>query len=107
MMSADNIEHGLELARLSGELQTAGEMVAALQMPVLADFLSERAGRLHDMSVEQIRLAISTDGVSQVLAASGERITALGENEVGKDGALAVSSAVSEESAAKSKPVKI
>jgi hypothetical protein len=104
MMSLDDIEHGLELARLSGELQTAGEMVAALQMPVLADFMAERASRLHEMSVEQIRLAISADGVSQVLAAAGKRLTSLGENEVEEGMArLAVSDAVSEESAAKSK----
>jgi hypothetical protein len=32
--------------------------------------------------VEQIRRAISTDGISQVLASSGKRISTLGENEV-------------------------
>ena len=104
MMSVDDLEHGLELARLSGELHTASEMVDALHMPVLSTFLSERAVRLHEMSVEQIRLAISTDGVSQVLAAAGQRITALGENEV-EEGLvrLAISEAVSEQSAAMSR----
>lgn len=101
MMSEENIKHGLELARLSGELETAGEMVAALQMPVLASFLLERASRLHEMSVDQIRLAISTDGMSQVMAAAGERIAVLGENEVEEGVArLVISSAASEESAA-------
>ena len=79
-------------------------MVAALQMPVLADLLAERAGRLHEMSVEQIRQAISTDGVSQVMAAAGQRLTSLGENEV-EEGMmrLAISNAASEKSAAMSK----
>ena len=66
MMSVEDIEHGLELARLSGELQTASEMLQALKMPVLSTLLAERAARLHEMSVEQIRRAISTDGISQV-----------------------------------------
>jgi len=104
MMSTDGIEHGMELARLSGELQTTSEMVEALQMPVLASLLSKRAVRLHEMSVEQIRLAISTNGVSQILAATGQEISELGENEV-EEGMtrLTVSRAASEESAAMSK----
>lgn len=82
MMSSEDLEHGLELARLSGELETTSEMVDALRMPVLANFLSDRAARLHEMSVAQIRRAISTDGISQVLAATGKKISTLGENEV-------------------------
>jgi hypothetical protein len=82
MMSEDDLEHGLELARISGELQTASDLVAELQMPVLSLFLAERAGRLHEMSLEQIHVAISTEGVSQLLAASGTKIGELGENEV-------------------------
>jgi hypothetical protein len=104
MMSVDDIEHGLELARLSGELQTAGEMVEALRMPVLSKLLTDRAARLHEMSVEQIRRAISTDGISQVLATTGKRIGALGENEVEEGMArLTISEAASAQSEAMSK----
>ncbi len=104
MMSANDLEHGLELARLSGELHTVSEIVVALKMPVMADFLLDRSGRLHEMSVEQIRHAISTDGVAQVLASTGQRINTLGENEV-EEGLvrLATSEAVSAESVAMSK----
>jgi hypothetical protein len=71
-----------------------------MKMPVLAVFLTDRAARLHEMSVEQIRVAISTDGVSQVMASAGQKISALGENEV-EEGMvrLAASDAVSGESA--------
>jgi hypothetical protein len=104
MMSREDIEHGLELARLSGELHTASELMNSLKMPVMAAFLTERAVRLHEMSIEQIRLAISTDGVSQILSAAEKRITTLGENEV-EEGMvrMAVSEAVTAESAARSK----
>jgi hypothetical protein len=101
MMSTDDLEHGMDLARLSGELQTARDIVESLQMPVMATFLSERAARLHEMSVEQIRLAIATEGVSQILAGAGKKITSLGENEMEEGIArLNVSGAVSQESAA-------
>jgi hypothetical protein len=103
MMSRDDIEHGLELARLSGELHTASDILGAMKMPVMAAFLTERAVRLHEMSIEQIRIAISTDGVSQILSGAEKRINTLGENEV-EEGLvrMAVSEAVSAESAARS-----
>jgi hypothetical protein len=82
VMSRGDLQHGLELARLSGELYTIRDMVSSLKMPVLAEYLTDRAARLHAMSVEQIRIAISTDGLSQVMAATGKKIGTLGENEV-------------------------
>jgi len=101
MMSMDDLDHGLELARLAGELHTVGDMVESLKMPVLAGFLADRAGQLHEMSIQQIRIAISTDGVSQLMAAAGEKISALGQNEV-EEGVtrLAVSQAAAVESGA-------
>jgi enoyl reductase-like protein len=104
LMSLDDIEHGLELARLSGEMQTAGELVEAIRMPVLAGFLTKRSARLHEMSMEQIRNAVSTKAVSQVLSAAGKKIEALGENEMDEGVTrLAVSAVAKEESAAMSK----
>lgn len=104
LMSLDDIEHGMELARLSGEMRTAGELISSLKMPVLSMFLSKRAARLHDMSLEQVRQAISTRAMAEVLASAGQKITALGENEMEEGVArLTVSAVVSEESAAMSK----
>jgi hypothetical protein len=104
LMSLDDIEHGLELARLSGEMQTAGELVEAIKMPVLAGFLTKRSSRLHEMSLEQIRVAVSTKAVSQVLSAAGKKIEALGENEMDEGVTrLSVSAAASEKSAAMAK----
>jgi hypothetical protein len=104
MMGRGDIDHGLELARLSGELFTVRDMVEALKMPVLADFLTDRAARLHAMSVEQIRIAMSADGLSKVLAATGKKIGTLGENEV-EEGMvrLSTSAAVANESEALAK----
>lgn len=104
LMSLEDIEHGLELARLSGEMRTAGELVEAIKMPVLAGFLTQRSARLHEMSMQQIRTAVSTKAVSQVLASAGKKIEALGENEMDEGVTrLAVSAVAAEESAAMSK----
>jgi hypothetical protein len=52
------------------------------------------------MSVEQIRIAISTDGLAKALAATGKKINTLGQNEVEEGFArLSTSEAVSDESA--------
>lgn len=103
LMSLEDIEHGLELARLSGEMQTAGELVEAIKMPVLAGFLTKRSARLHEMSMEQIHIAMSTKAVSQVLSAAGKKIEALGENEMDEGVTrLTMSAIAKEESAAMS-----
>ncbi len=103
LMSLEDIEHGLELARLSGEMLTAGELVQAIQMPVLAGFLTKRSARLHEMSLEQIRTAVSTKAVSQVLSAAGSKMEALGANEMNEGVTRLTMSAVArEESAAMS-----
>jgi len=82
LMSEDDIEHGLELARLSGELMTVSEVVASLQMPVLTEFLYDRGELLQEIAVEQIRMAASTRGLARAMASTGKKIAGLGENEV-------------------------
>jgi hypothetical protein len=42
-LSADDLEEGMELAAIAGRLEVAGEVVATLDMPVLAEFLEDRA----------------------------------------------------------------
>jgi hypothetical protein len=81
-MSREDIEHGLALARLSGELAAVGEVVDLLQMPVLSEFLDERGGTLQEMAVDQILLAGSTRSLARAIEAAGGRMADLGENEV-------------------------
>jgi hypothetical protein len=95
-MSAQDMEHGLELARLAGELWTVGDVVEILQMPVLADFLENRGFLLQEMAVRQILRSAGRSSISEVMAATGKRVAALGENEVAEG---AVRMAVAEEMA--------
>jgi hypothetical protein len=82
LMSADDIEHGLELARISGEFAAVSRIIDLMQMPVLSAFLAARGERLQEMSVEQIRLAGSTRSLARAMAATGQKIAGMGENEM-------------------------
>jgi len=43
LMSREELDRGLELARIAGELWTVSDVVGIMDMPVLAEFLEERA----------------------------------------------------------------
>jgi hypothetical protein len=82
LMSADDAEHGLELGRISGELITAARVLDRMQMPLLTIFLERRGARLQDMAVEQVLKAAGTRALAQHMAATGQEIEAMGEDEV-------------------------
>ena len=43
LMSAEDLERGLELARLAGELWTIGDVMDAVDMPILSAFMADRS----------------------------------------------------------------
>ena len=100
LMSYEDAEHGLELARLAGELEAVSQVVEGLQMPMLYVFLSARSERLQEMAVEQIRQAGSTRGLARAMAATGKQLAGMGENEVAEGLArMAVSEGMADRSA--------
>ena len=100
LMSLEDAEHGLELARLAGELSAIGQVVEGLQMPLLTVFLAARSVRLQEMAVEQIRQAGSTRSLAHAMAATGQKIADMGENEVAEGMVrMAVSQGMAERSA--------
>jgi len=99
LMSLEDVDHGLELARLAGELNVVSEIVHGLQMPVLSDFLESRGASLHQMAVNQIRLAGSTRNLAYAMADTSQQITGFGEDEMAEGVArLAVSEGMAERS---------
>ena len=54
LMGVGDLERGLELGRLAGELQTIGDVVDALEMPVLSAVLGDRGWRLQQIAVDVI-----------------------------------------------------
>ena len=98
LMGIEDFENGLELARLSGELETISDVLERLQLPVLSALLDARGERLQEMAVDSILRAGSSRGLSQALASTGKTMGALGENEMAEGVArLAVSAAAADQ----------
>ena len=82
LMSKEELERGLELARLAGELWTVSDVVGVLEMPVLAEFLEERGPRLQDIAVDQLLRYTGTRALAGAIKEAGQDIEAMGEDEV-------------------------
>jgi hypothetical protein len=82
LMSKEELERGLALARLAGELSTVGDMMDVLQMPVLSEFLADRGQRLQDIAVDQLLRFTGTRALAGAIKEAGEHIEAMGEDEV-------------------------
>ena len=100
LMSKEELERGLELARLSGELWTVSDVIGVLHMPVLAEFLEERGLRLQEIAVDQLLRYTGTRVLAGALKQTGQDIEAMGEQEVAEGVVrMAVSEAAAERSA--------
>ncbi len=82
MMSLGDFDRGLELSRLAGELSTIAEVVALLEMPVLATVLDDRGDQLQEIAVDVILRAGAERGLASLMAATGQHIAEMGEEEI-------------------------
>ena len=82
LMSVEDLESGLEVARTAGELWAVSDVVDLMEMPVLAAFLETRGELLQNVAVEIIVRAAGTRALSQVLAEEGDVVADLGVGEV-------------------------
>jgi len=82
MLSLGDLDRGLELSRLAGELSTIAEVVAILKMPVLATVLDDRGDQLQDIAVDVILRAGAERGLASLMAATGQQIAEMGEEEI-------------------------
>lgn len=93
MMSEEDLDRGMELARLAGELWTVSDVVALLEMPVLADFLEMRGERLQQIAVDSILRFSSTRVLSDLMAETGQRVADRGDEELTEGIARSVAAA--------------
>jgi hypothetical protein len=100
LMSREELDRGLELARLAGELWTISDVASALEMPVLADYLEERGMRLQQIDSDQLLRYTGTRALAGAIGQAGKDVEAMGEREVAEGAIrLAVSEAAAERSA--------
>lgn len=82
LMSKEELDRGLELARLAGELWTVSDVVGMLDMPVLSEFLGGRGMRLREIAVDQLLRYTGTRALAGAIKQEGASIEAMGENEI-------------------------
>ena len=93
LMSADDLERGLELARMAGELWAVSDVVSLLDMPVLADVLESRGEHLQRIAVETIVRFSSASALSEVMAGTNAQVGQRDEEELAEDVARAMTAA--------------
>jgi hypothetical protein len=82
VMGAADLEQGLALGRVAGEMRIAAAIVARLQMPVLANFLAQRSVALTRMGVQTVVRATGARALSTAIAATGKDLAELSAEEV-------------------------
>jgi hypothetical protein len=100
LLSLEDLDNGMALARLAGELSAVGLVTERMQMPVLSMFLDDRGEKLEQMAVDALLRAASTRALSKLALAKGMKIEAMAADEVAEGLArVAASEGLAERSA--------
>lgn len=82
LMSLGDLDRGLELGRMAGELGTISDVVDTLEMPVLSAVLGDRGRRLQEIAVDVILRAAATQGLADLMDATGQQLAEMGIEEI-------------------------
>jgi len=80
-LSEEELGYGMDLAAIAGQLWTVSDVVAALDMPVLADFLEVKGEELQEIAVEVLLRFGATHALADYLEETGAEVEALGMEE--------------------------
>jgi hypothetical protein len=81
-MSVEDLEEGMDLAAISGQMAVAAEVMAELDMPIMAWFLEDRADWLREIAVDNLFRYGATRALSDAMAETGLQVAGLGADEV-------------------------
>ena len=81
-VTADDLDRGMLLASLSGQLRVASDVVDLMHMPVLSGFLGVKGRQLRGLAVNEIGSAMAAAALAQGMDAMADRLAALGLGEV-------------------------
>ncbi len=99
-LSNDDLDQGLRIGRISGELAIISDAVSLLNMPVLARVLDERSMALEQIGVQVLVQYMLGREMSKALEAKGIEVGAFGVNEAAEGMVrLALSDAAQERAA--------
>jgi len=80
----DDLERGMVLAAMSGQLRVASDIVDLMRMPVLTAFLRQKSYQLRGLAVNEIGRAMAAAAVAEDLESLRDRLAGLGLAEVGQ-----------------------
>lgn len=83
-LSEDDLDLGMELAAMGGQLHAVGDVLYDLNMPRLADFLEGLGYRLREISADTLHRFGATRALARAVAETGAAVAGLGSNEVGE-----------------------
>lgn len=92
LMSLDDLQSGLHVGRIAGELETISQVLSVLEMPVVAAILVDRSLQLQEIATNTVLQAAASHGLSEVMNAAGKQLGEMGEEEM-DEGLLRVAAA--------------
>ena len=81
-MSTEDLERGMDLASLYGELTVAGDVMAEMGLPVMAAFLADRGQWLREIAVDELRQYGASRALAELIEDTSEQVADLGIGEV-------------------------
>ena len=80
-LSEEELGYGMDLAAIAGQLWTVSDVVAGLDMPVLADFLEIKGEELQNIAVEVLLRFGATHALAAYMEETGAEVESLGMEE--------------------------
>jgi hypothetical protein len=80
-MSAADLERGLKIARIAGELRAVSDVIDLLKLPVLSAFLQSRGEELRLTAVDVMLESVGARALSAALSDEVEHVAGMGAEE--------------------------
>ena len=81
-LGIDDLTEATDLGLIAGQLESAGEVVGALDMPVLSAFLADKSAELQEIALDKMYRSAAKRILASSVGASGTMVEELGSNEV-------------------------
>ena len=81
-LGEEDLRLGMEMGAIAGQLAVAADVVAMLDMPVLAEFLANRGDDLRDLAVDAIIKFGATRAMANTMETIGAQVGAMGADEM-------------------------
>jgi hypothetical protein len=81
-MSADDLERGMKLASIAGQLLATSNVISTLGMPVIASFLEDKGEELQELASDVLLRSGASRALATAMAETGAEVGELGVGEV-------------------------